>query len=93
VSNSRATYTPAMSKRLQVVLDDDEFADLQRAADREHLTLSGWVRRALRDARGNGSTDDIETRLGAVRSAMRHSFPTADIDQMLDEVRQGRMTS
>ena len=40
-----------MSKRLQVVFDEAEYAAVQGAAEREGLTVSAWVRRALRDAR------------------------------------------
>lgn len=82
-----------MSKRLQVVLADDEFADFLQAAKRERLTLSGWVRRTLREARKESPSDNMESRLEAVRGAMRHSFPTGDVDQMLDEIRQGQLSS
>lgn len=40
-----------MSKRLQVVLDEAEYADIRAAAERERLTVSEWVRRVLRGAR------------------------------------------
>lgn len=40
-----------MSKRLQVVFDEAEYAAVQRAAERAGLTVSAWVRRTLRDAR------------------------------------------
>ena len=40
-----------MSKRLQVILDDEELAEIQRAAKRSRMTSSEWVRQALRKAR------------------------------------------
>ena len=40
-----------MSKRLQVVFDEAEYAAVQKAAERAGLTVSAWVRRTLRDAR------------------------------------------
>ena len=40
-----------MSKRLQVLLPDQEMSDIQRLAKREHFTVGEWVRRALREAR------------------------------------------
>lgn len=40
-----------MSKRLQVVLDKEEYAEIGRAAKQARLTVSAWVRQALREAR------------------------------------------
>lgn len=78
-----------MSKRLQVVLDDAEFDELQRIARSEGTTLSDWVRRALRTARRTGPERDVDAKLAALRAATGHAFPTADIDDMLDEIERG----
>jgi hypothetical protein len=78
-----------MSKRLQVLLDEAELRDLREAARRQGVPVSEWVRRALRDARRREPRGDIEAKLGAVRAAVRHQYPTADIDQMLAEVELG----
>lgn len=40
-----------MSKRLQVVMTDGEYAEIEEAAAGARLTVSGWVRGALRAAR------------------------------------------
>ncbi len=40
-----------MNKRLQVVMDQAEYAEVQEAAAAARMTLSEWVRRALREAR------------------------------------------
>jgi len=40
-----------MSKRLQVVMDDAEYDEIQAFADARRLTVSAWVRQVLRDAR------------------------------------------
>ena len=40
-----------MSKRLQVLLPDQEMTEIQRLARRERLTVGEWVRRVLREAR------------------------------------------
>ena len=37
-----------MSKRLQVLMDEEEYLEVQGAARRQRLTVSEWVRRALR---------------------------------------------
>ena len=56
-----------MSKRLQVLLEDAEMADVQRAAPE----------------------GDPKRKLAAVRASARHEFPTADIGQMLAEIKRG----
>ena len=78
-----------MSKRLQVLLPDQEMSDIQRLAKREHLTVGEWVRRALRDARAERPATDPATKLTALRRAVGSSFPTADIGQMLQEIERG----
>jgi hypothetical protein len=78
-----------MSKRLQVLLPDEELLEIQRFARREHLTSGEWVRRTLRDARLRQPVNDPATKLKAVRRAAEHSFPTSDIDQMLVEIERG----
>jgi hypothetical protein len=78
-----------MSKRLQVLLPDQEMIDIQRIAKRERLTVGEWVRRALLEARQSRPVLDPETKLKAVRKGARYSFPTADIDRMLNEIEQG----
>jgi len=78
-----------MSKRLQVVVDDDELHAYEETAKAIGLTLSGWVRQSLRRARQEVSVGDVEAKLKAVRRAMQYSFPAADIDQMNEEIERG----
>lgn len=78
-----------MSKRLQVVIDEEEYREIEDVARRKGLTISEWVRRSLREARSRAPTADAARKLEAVRAAAEHDFPTADIDQMLREVEQG----
>lgn len=75
-----------MSKRLQVLLDTEEWQELQEIARRHRTTVSEWVRRTLREAREREPRGDLQTKLRAVRAAVRHDFPTAEIDQMLEEI-------
>lgn len=78
-----------MSKRLQVILDDAELLEIQRAAKRQRLTTAEWVRQALRAARRAAPRTDAKKKLDVVRAAARHAFPTADIDDMLHEIERG----
>lgn len=78
-----------MSKRLAITLDETELAEVRKAARREQMTTSEWVRRALRLARRKTPAGDVDERLEVVRAAARHRFPTADIDVMLGEIERG----
>jgi hypothetical protein len=78
-----------MSKRLQVLLEDGEYRELQRIARGRALTLSEWARQTLREASWRAPTGQAERKLATIRAAARHSFPTADIDQMLREIEAG----
>lgn len=78
-----------MSQRMQVLLDEDEFAEIRRIARRHKVTVAEWVRQALREARRDEPTADPRRKLAAVREAVRGAYPTADIEQMLRETEQG----
>ena len=81
-----------MSKRLQVLLDEVELAEIRRAARLSRMTVAEWVRQALRRARREEPMTDAKRKIGVVREASRGSYPTADIDQMLAEVEHGYTT-
>ena len=78
-----------MSKRLQVLLPDQEMSDIQRLAKRERLTVGEWVRRVLTEARASRPVIESEVKLKSVRHAVKYSFPTGDVEQMLSEIEQG----
>jgi hypothetical protein len=81
-----------MSKRLQVLLDEEEFDDLRKAASRQGMPVSEWVRQAIREARRREPGGDVESKLRAVREAVKHEFPAPDIDQMNAEIEQGYLS-
>jgi uncharacterized membrane protein len=76
-------------KRLQVVLDAKELAEIQRHARQQRMTTAEWVRQALRTARQTPVPVDSRKKLAAVRAAAHHAFPAPDIDQMLAEIERG----
>ena len=78
-----------MTKRLQVLFEDDELRELQRLARQHRMTTAEWVRRSLRAARDAEAGADVGQKLAAVRTAAAHAFPTADIEGMLDEIERG----
>ena len=78
-----------MSKRLQVLLDEEEYLEIQGVARRQRVTVAEWVRQALRKARDD-QPRAVETKLRAIADASRHRFPTADVEDMLREIEEGR---
>jgi hypothetical protein len=79
-----------MSKRrLQVLLDEPEWREIQSAARAQRMTVAEWVRQALRGARRREPGGRLERKLEAVRSAARNAFPTGSIEQMLAEIERG----
>jgi len=78
-----------MSKRLQVLLEEAELAEIRRAARLSRMTVAEWVRQALRRARREEPVTDSKRKIAVVREAARGAYPTADIDQMLSEIERG----
>jgi hypothetical protein len=81
--------THRMSKRLQVLLEEDESREIREAAAREGIPVSEWVRRALREARRREPRSDLDEKVRAIRTAARYDFPTADIHEMLEQIEGG----
>jgi hypothetical protein len=79
-----------MSKRLQVILAEDEYRALAEAAKRQGKPVSRVVRESLR--RALAEADDLapEKRIAALLRFARFSGPTGDIEQILGEIEQGR---
>lgn len=82
-----------MSKRLQVVVKDEELIRYERTAQAVGLTMSEWVRQSLREAERKVSTGDVERKLAAIRKAASYEFQgrEVDIDVMLAETEAGRL--
>lgn len=78
-----------MSKRLQVLVEEDELREIKRVAAARRMTVAEWVRTAMRDARRRQPEAPPERKLAAVRAAARHRFPTGDVDRMLAEIESG----
>lgn len=78
-----------MTKRLQVLMDDDELQQIQRTARRERVTTAEWVRQRLREAQEQRARPDIATKLAAIQKASTYRAPAPDIEQMLAEIERG----
>jgi hypothetical protein len=78
-----------MAKRLQVIVQDPEYRDIQRAARLRRMSIAEWVRQALIQARRSEPSRELAAKLEVIRAAARMDFPTANIDRMLEEIEQG----
>ena len=78
-----------MAKRLQVILKDPEYREIQRMARARHMSLAEWVRQALQLARRREPVGDIGKKLEVIRAGAKHDYPTADIETMLAEIETG----
>jgi hypothetical protein len=78
-----------MSKRLQVLLDEKEYAEVQTLAREHGMTTADWVRDAIRRAKRAYPRGNAQRKLESVDRAMSYEFPTAEIGQMLGEIEEG----
>lgn len=77
------------AKRLQVLLDEDEFQVVRDEASRHGMTVSDWVRHALRHTSRREAEGVVEDKLAVIDHALQHEHPTGDIDEVLAEIEQG----
>jgi hypothetical protein len=78
-----------MAKRLQVILKDPDYREIQRAARSRRMSVAEWVRQALQLARRREPVGDAGKKISAIRAAARFDFPAGDIGQMLAEIEKG----
>jgi hypothetical protein len=78
-----------MAKRLQVIVQDPEYREIQRMARSRRMSIAEWVRQALALARRREPLGDIGKKLDVIRAATRHDYPSGDIDSMLAEIESG----
>jgi hypothetical protein len=78
-----------MSKRVQVILKDSEYREIQRAARSRHMSITEWVRQALQSARRQEPVGSMGKKLESIRIAARFEFPTGDADQLQSEIETG----
>jgi hypothetical protein len=78
-----------MAKRLQVIVQDPEYRDIQRAARLRRMSIAEWVRQALVQARRSEPSREVGAKLDVIRAAARMEFPAGDMDRMLEEIERG----
>jgi hypothetical protein len=82
-----------VSKRLQVIVDDEEMSSFEQTARAHGLTVSEWVRQSLRATERATSHRDPDEKIRAIRAATLHRFPAGDITSLLEEIEQGYATN
>lgn len=78
--------THMMTKRLQVLLEDEELAMIKRAARRRRQTVAEWVRSALRAAHEAEADTSPVDKLRILQRATAHAFPTGSMEEMLADI-------
>lgn len=78
-----------MAKRLQVILKDPEYKEIQRVARSRRMSIAEWVRQALDLARRQEPMGSIGKKLETIQTATQHDYPVSDIDGMLAEIEAG----
>lgn len=79
-----------MSKRLQVVLPDDEYRAVSDAARRQGKPVASVVRESLRRTLAEELEKGPDERIAEVLRFARFAGPTGEIEQILDEIERGR---
>lgn len=79
-----------MTKRLQVLMPEVRYREIQRIARRRGRSVGAWVREVLEEAARREPRTSIERKREAMRRAAQYSFPAPEIDQMIAEIDRGR---
>jgi hypothetical protein len=75
---------------LQIVMPDEEYQALARAARRRGQSVSQIVRDSVRRTVAEQPAIDPDRRIAAVLRFARFAGPTGDVEQLLSEIEQGR---
>lgn len=78
-----------MAKRLQVILKDPEYREIQRVARSRRMSIAEWVRQALESARRQEPRGIVNKKLEAIRIAAQKEYPAGDMESMLAEIEMG----
>lgn len=78
-----------MAKRLQVILQEPDYREIQRAARARRMSIAEWVRQALEFARRREPLGTVSKKLDVIQAAVQHDYPSGDIDNMLAEIEAG----
>ena len=89
-SSDESIHTHQMSKRLQVVMSDEEYQLVADSAKRRGIPIAEVVRDILRRTLPEDEARPAQERIAAVLAFARFAGPTGDIDEILREIETGR---
>ena len=89
-STCELVHTHGVSKRLQVVMPDDEYRAIEDAARREGKPVAHVVRETLVRGLAERAEPDPEQRIAAILRFARFAGPTGDIETILSDIERGR---
>ncbi len=75
-----------MSIRLQILMDEEELEEIKEIARVEGLTVSAWVRRAIRHERVERPGKSVSNKNKILQQAAEYTFPTADYEEVASEI-------
>lgn len=75
-----------MSKRLQVLLKDNEYKQLSSHCKKARIPISRWVRETIHQGMSRAKPRPAGDRLAKILGYAKHQGPTADIEDVLDQI-------
>ncbi len=81
-----------MSTRLQVIFDEEELEELKERARKEKITVSDWVRRAVRNEMRSRPGEAARKKLDIIRAYSRYDYPSGDYELIAAEIESGYRT-
>lgn len=79
-----------MSKRLQIVMPDEEYRAVAKAAKLRKKPIAQLVRESLKKTLAEERERPADERIAAVLRFARFSGPTGGIDEILADIEAGR---
>ena len=80
-----------MSKRLQVLLSEQDYKKYQEIASAMKMSLGAWVRSTLDSSANLVALGKKKDKLKALERAYYLSFPVSDIDTLNSEILRGQL--
>ena len=72
-----------MAKRLQVILQDPEYREIQRMARSRRMSIAEWVRQALDLARHREPLGGAGKKLEVIRAEAQHDYMVGRVNHNL----------
>lgn len=79
-----------MSRRLQVLLPENDYAELIRMTKKIKITVAEWVRNVIRKGIQENKPISSEKKISNILKYAKYQGPTASIEQILKEIEKGK---